>query len=1048
MKKSSYLLPHFSVNRPVTVTMILLAMLVVGAIAYSRIPLALFPAGMQWPRLYAQAFYPNAGAIEVEKKVVRLMEEAVAQIGGVKSMRSMAYRGSGTVEVEFQKEIDLRVAFNEMRDRFDRIMPDMPDEIEQLELRRWDANDFPVVWGAITFPPGLSDTRFLLDTYVEPALSRIEGVGNVEIWGMSNKQVLVEMDQDKMSSHGINMFQAVNDLNSQNVTVPGGWIVEGGKKIYLRSVGRYQTVQELSETIVDPEHQLTLKDIASVSYKPPKKYRSDRINGQESMGFTIFRSSEANIVGISREVGTALDELARHPKLKDMESLVFFDQGKHVTSSVHNLRDSGLWGGLFAAVVLFFFLRAVRMTLIITLAIPLCIMVTITALYFAGWSLNVATMMGLMLSLGLVVDNAIVIVENIFRMRQNGLDPGRASIEGAGEVGLPVTMATLTTVVVFLPLVLMGTSDEMAFWMLRIGVPVMVGLVASLFIALLIIPLAALKMGSDKKRSDSAAIIWLQKRYERSLRWVLTHRLDSFILVVLAAASVRIPMEGISKTDQSRREQTSIQLNFEMPSGQSLEQAEVFMKTVEDTLAVNKALYNVANIRTSFSASNGVIEMFLQEEEDLEWYSVAWSDLLKKIGIRNRLYLDYEEVEKDLQKRLQMPAGVTMHVNRQGTQEDPAVSVTLYGEDTRVLMGMAQEVERRLENIPGLLSVDTDIDRGGTELQLRLDRGQMQRLGVSAQVVSGTISYALRGQKINKFHTEDGREIDIQVQLEAYDRKNLQDLRSITIPSKDGTEVPLESLAEIYVERTLGGIRREDRQTVLNVVARADKEDAEALFAQVDRVMKGFEMPRGYRWDKGDRYQRLQEQDDSLYFAAIMSVTFVFLLMGVLFESFVLPISVIISIPFSFLGVYWTLYLTNTEQDIMSNIGMVILIGVVVNNAIVLIDLANKLRDEGMDRLAALMQAGRHRFRPILMTTFTTAFGLIPMALGNSKIAGGPAYAPLGRTMIGGLMASMVLTLVLVPLFYTFFDDLRVLVQRVMSSAFSRDGAEPARESV
>jgi len=612
-------------------------------------------------------------------------------------------------------------------------------------------------------------------------------------------------------------------------------------------------------------------------------------------------------------------------------------------------------------------------------------------------------------------------------------------------VGLPVTMATLTTVVVFLPLVLMGSDDNMAFWMLRIGVPVMVGLVASLFIALLIIPLAALKMGSDKKRSDSAGIAWLQQRYERSLRWVLTHRLDTFILVVLAVASIRIPMEGISRTDRNERDETRIMLNFEMPSGQSLEQAEIFMSTVEDTLIANQALYNVANITSNFSAGRGEISMYLQEEEDLEWYSVAWSDLLKKLGIRNQPYLDYDEVEEDLQMRLQMPPGVTMRVNWQDTQEDAAVSVTLYGEDTRVLMGMAREVERRLENIPGLLSVDTDMDRGGTELQLRLDRGQMQRLGVSAQEVSGSISYALRGHKINKFHTEDGREIDIQVQLEAYDRKNLQDLRSITFSVEDDREVPLESLAEIYVERTLGGIRRDNRQTVLNVVARADKEGAEALFGQVDRVMKGFEMPRGYRWDKGDRYERLEEQDDSMYFAVIMSVTFVFLLMGVLFESFVLPLSVLISIPFSFLGVYWTLYLTNTQQDIMSIIGMVILIGVVVNNAIVLIDLANRLRDEGMDRLEALMEAGRHRFRPILMTTFTTAFGLIPMAVGNSKLVG-LAYAPLGRTMIGGLMASMVLTLVLVPLFYTFFDDLRVLVQRVMSSAFSRDGAAQARE--
>lgn len=1045
MKERSYPLPRFSVNRPVTVTMILLAMLVVGAIAYSRIPLTLFPEGMEWPRLFAWASYPNAGAIEVEKKVVRLMEEAVAQVGSVKRIQSRANRGSGSVIVEFQKDTDLQVASAEMRDRLDRIMPEMPDEIEQVMVRGWDANDIPIMAGSITFPPGSGDPRFLMDTYIEPAFRRIEGVGNVELWGTPDKQVLVEMDQDRMRSHDINMFQAVNDLRSQNVTVPGGWIVEGGKKIYLRSVGRYKTVEELSETIVDPEHQLSLKDIASVSYEPPQKDWSNRINGQEAMGFEIVRSAEANVVHISRAVEAALEELASHPKLRDLESVVFWDQGKHVTSSVYNLRDSGLWGGLFAAVVLFFFLRAVRMTLIITLAIPLCIMVTITALYFAGWSLNMATMMGLMLSLGLVVDNAIVIVENIFRLRQNGVDPRRASIEGAGEVGLPVTMATLTTVVVFLPLVLMGSDDNMAFWMLRIGVPVMVGLVASLFIALLIIPLAALKMGSDKKRSDSAGIAWLQQRYERSLRWVLTHRLDTFILVVLAVASMRIPMEGISRTDRNERDETRIMLNFEMPSGQSLEQAEVFMSTVEDTLIANQALYNVANITSNFSAGRGEISMYLQEEEDLEWYSVAWSDLLKKLGIRNQPYLDYDEVEEDLQMRLQMPPGVTMRVNWQDTQEDAAVSVTLYGEDTRVLMGMAREVERRLENIPGLLSVDTDMDRGGTELQLRLDRGQMQRLGVSAQEVSGSISYALRGHKINKFHTEDGREIDIQVQLEAYDRKNLQDLRSITFSVEDDREVPLESLAEIYVERTLGGIRRDNRQTVLNVVARADKEGAEALFGQVDRVMKGFEMPRGYRWDKGDRYERLEEQDDSMYFAVIMSVTFVFLLMGVLFESFVLPLSVLISIPFSFLGVYWTLYLTNTQQDIMSIIGMVILIGVVVNNAIVLIDLANRLRDEGMDRLEALMEAGRHRFRPILMTTFTTAFGLIPMAVGNSKLVG-LAYAPLGRTMIGGLMASMVLTLVLVPLFYTFFDDLRVLVQRVMSSAFSRDGAAQARE--
>ncbi len=400
-------------------------------------------------------------------------------------------------------------------------------------------------------------------------------------------------------------------------------------------------------------------------------------------------------------------------------------------------------------------------------------------------------------------------------------------------------------------------------------------------------------------------------------------------------------------------------------------------------------------------------------------------------------HFDYKEIEKDIRKRLYLPPGISLRVNWENSEQDARVNVSLYGEDTRVLIDLAEEVERRLENIPGLLSVNTDMDQGGTELQVRLNREQVQRYGISPQAISGNIAYALRGANVNKFHTDDGREVDIRVQLASYDRQNLQDLRNLTFAAGGDREVPLESLASIYVERTLGRIRRENRQTMLNVSARASKDQAKELFAQVDQVMQGFEMPRGYRWDKGTRFVRLEEQDQSQMFAMIMSVTFVFLLMGVLFESFVLPLSVIVSIPFSFLGVYWVLYLTDTPLEVMSMIGSIILIGVVVNNAIVLVDLANRLRAGGKSRFDALLEAGRHRFRPILMTTFTTAFGLLPMAVGNSKMIG-LAYAPLGRTMMGGLLASMVLTLMLVPLFYTFFDDFREVTQRIMASAFGR----------
>ena len=1037
MGSRNYRITNISVNRPVTVVMMFFAIIVVGIIAYTRIPLALLPEGINWPGLHAWVSYPNAGAIEVERKITRPMEEAVAQVNNVSNIESGANRGSGYVRVEFQKGTNLEVAFAQMKDRLERIMPELPDEVEQISVRSWDQNDIPIIVGNISFPEQTTDLQFLLDSYVDPAFRRIDGVGDVRVFGESGKEVVVEVDREKVDGHRINLASAINDLRSQNFNLPGGWLVEGGKKIFLRSLGRYENVEEMRRTVIDTTYQLELQDIASVDYRRPKKRSEARINGQQAMGFQIVRSSEANVVQVSRDVEQVVEQLKSHPRLKGIQTTIFWDQGKHAISSVNNLINSGLWGGLFAAGVLFFFLRAVKMTLIITLAIPLCILMTVTVLYFLGWSLNMATMMGLLLSLGLVVDNAIVIVENIYSKRQSGVSAREASIVGAGEVSLAVTMATLTTVVVFLPIILMSSDDMLGFWMLRIGLPVIVGLIASLGIALIIIPLAALKMGTVAKSDNGYVLRLLRTNYERLLMWILSHRIDALIIVLLTFSSIWIPMSGIERTDQENRDESRIQLRFEMPSGQSLERTDDFFTSVEQMLQGQKDQYNLKDVMSDFSAGSGTVQLYFNDVGEMEWYEAAWEDFIHGFGFKERSYMSYQEVKDDLKARLILPPGTEMKINWEGGESEEAFNVTLYGEDTRILMGLAQEVERRLEQIPGLMSVDTDLDRGGNELQLRLDRTKLQNAGISAQMVSSNISYALRGYNLGKYHTKDGREVNIQVKLEEADRKTLDDLRALNFEAKDGREIPLESLADIYVQRTLGGIRRDDRQTMLNVVARADEESAEKLFIQVDQAMEGLELPRGYSWSKGDRYERLQQQDDSMYFAVIMSVTFVFLLMGVLFESFVLPLSVLVSIPFSFLGVYWILYLTNTPQDVMSMVGMCILIGVVVNNAIVLIDLANRIRRDGSSRMDALVAAGKQRFRPILMTTFTTALGLIPMAVGNSKMIG-LAYAPLGRTMIGGLLASMLLTLLLVPLFYTFFDDLRTATQHLLSSVTQR----------
>ncbi|MDP6041707.1 MAG: efflux RND transporter permease subunit, partial [Candidatus Latescibacteria bacterium] len=375
---------------------------------------------------------------------------------------------------------------------------------------------------------------------------------------------------------------------------------------------------------------------------------------------------------------------------------------------------------------------------------------------------------------------------------------------------------------------------------------------------------------------------------------------------------------------------------------------------------------------------------------------------------------------------------------------DPSVSVGIKGDDIDVLAQLAEEAERRVRSIPSVISIESDLERADDEVRVHIDRDRAQRYGVSPRQVGQTIAFALQGVSLPRFHDEQ-REVETRLYLQESDRATLQQLQNFSVATQDGGDVPLAELARVRYAQGSGTIRREDGRSRIWLRVYTTKADIKGLYAEIDRVMAGFAMPRGYEWDKGESYSTLQEEDDTMIFAGIMAITCVFLLMGVLFESFVLPFSVLLSVPLAFLGVYWTLYITGTPMNVMAMIGIIVLIGVVVNNAIVLVDMVNRLRADGMDRTAAILEAGANRFRPILMTTFTTVFGLLPMALGNSNMFGTPYY-PMGRTMMGGLISSTFLTLVVVPLFYTFLDDLRMLLQRVTSGAFSRrtdDGVSP-----
>lgn len=1042
-------IPRFSVHRPVTVVMILLTMLVVGYIAYTRIPLALHPEGYEGTNLHINVQYPNASPRDIEEKITRKIEDIIGTVPDVKRVSSYSSTGWAYVRVEFQTGTNLRTAYAALSDRMDRVKPTLPDDVDRIWVRRWDQNDQPMMNLVARLPADMDDAAYRLEHFVRPALQRIEGVGNVDIWGIQGREVQIELIDERLRSHRIDVPQMVGMLRNQNVSLSGGYVHEAGQKIYVRSMGRFTSAEEIGSIIIDPERRLRLTDVANVSFRLPRRDWVYRVDRQPSVGIQVTRDSTGNIERISRDVRATLEKLGEMPQLAGIRFEVFYDQGREVKKSISTLEEAGYWGGAFAALIIYLFLRAPRMTAILTMSIPLSLLCTLVVMFFMGWSLNMATMMGLLLAVGMVVDNAIVIVENIYRHRQEGVEATAASIGGAGEVGLAVVMSTCTNIVVFLPLMLMGGSGEMAFWMLRIGVPVIASLVASLFIALVFVPLAAQRLSRGHHHRELRVIVWVRGHYLRALAWVLSHRIEAVMLVLLAMASVYYPYNNLPRNSGGGLGRTwdnsgSMQLHFELPSGYTLEQADEFFRRFEVFLEEHKARYNVERIETRFRNNYGRLQLKFKEDPNTEWYAAAWDSFMVSMGWRIPP-MDRHAIERDIKEKFEIPAGINARSLQRGSggaPQDSSISIALYGEDTTTLLGLAEEAVRRLRNIPGLLSVDTDSERGGQELQLILDRDRARMMGVNPQAVSGSISNTIRGVEVGRFNNPEGRELRVFAQLADADRTGLDDVRTMTFRTENGIEVPLESLATLNIAKSLGQIQREARQTIVRITARAPRQDARTLFAAIDKAMEGFEMPRGYRWDKGSWYN--SNEDQEMMFPLILAIVFVFLLMGVLFESFVLPFAVIVAVPFAGLGVYWTLYLTKTPLDMMARIGIVILVGVVVNNAIVLIDMANRLRAQGRSRLDALMEAGRYRLRPILMTTMCTVTGLIPMAVGNSKIVGMP-YAPLGRTMIGGLLVAMILTLVVVPLFYTLLDDLREHIARVFGSAFRfRSGDSPA----
>ncbi len=1014
--------------------MIFLALLVVGYISYTTIPVELFPQGFVPPFLGVWISYRGSNPKEIEDQITRPAEEQLRTVRGIREMYSYSSQNGVWLWLEFGQEADMQLAYSQVSDRLERARLDWPEDQRYYWINKFSDQDEPIFFFGISLDPALEDPYFLVEQKIKRRLERITGVAKVETWGTYEKIIQIEIDADRTKAYRVNTYQLVNDLMRDNFAMSSGYVREGGKKFYLRSMAQFKSLEDFQNLPVN-DTGLKLKDVARVTYDVPERRWRQRVDRKQAAMVAVYKESSANTIELAKRLDIAIDDFRTDKMFQGMEFQVLFNQASHILNTIKDLKTAGLWGGFFAFCVLFFFIRRLWMTSIITLAIPLSLLITLTVVYFIGWSLNIIVMMGLMICIGLVIDNSIVVVENIHVRSLAGDSPERASIRGASEVAMAVTLATFTTVVVFLPLILMNDEIGFRFYMLRIGMPVMLALAASLGVSLLFIPLATKHSISRKTVAEPRIIEWAGDKVHNILRWTLNHRLDATLIAVVVLISISLPMNKVPKTDEASGNINDFRLRFDIPNSYTLEKTDELFTTVEEILTAKREEYDIRTISTRFSSHWGQIRVFLNQRDQAWWQDVLDYALIG-LGLKEKR-MTREEVIEDVKKLIPEAPGVRVFTSwRHGSSGESAVHITLSGDDTESLLKLAKEAKRLLRRIPSITSVDLDLESGEDEIQVVMDRDKVRRAGLSPRYVAGTVSYAIRGYTLPELRTED-KEITVKAYYKKEDRETVEQLKNLRFTSTNGEEVSLATVADFKVVKGLGEIRRENGKTSIQLKASTTKDNLEQLSRDVDRVMKSFNMPRGYSWSKGSRFHRMEESNQAQNFAILLAITFVFLLMGVLFESFVLPLSIIVSIPFSFFGAFWILYLTKTPFDFMASIGLIILIGIVVNNAIVLVDLVNRMRSEGMERREALLKASRRRFRPIIMTAATTICGLIPMAAGNSSLIGIP-YASLGRVIIGGIATSTVFTLVFVPLFYTFFDDLREFIKRIFSGVLGK----------
>lgn len=1035
-------LTEFSLKRRITILVMFLSILVVGVVAMLGIPLEIFPRGYTGQNLMVFVPWFNAPSQEVLEKITYPMEEELSTVRGLNNLNSFTRTGNCAVFLNFKQGTDMDVAYREVRDRVQRARALLPDDADRVYIRKEEASGIPVAVIGVVIDPDLIDYYDLLKREIIQPLERVDGVARVGVDGLEEKEILIEVDRQRVEANGLNLYQITQELQGDNFTMASGHVRDGDRKLLLRSVATYKTLAEVENRRLSPS--VVLKDVGQVKYEEPEKRYSVRVNGRRAVAVFILKEGEANTVQVCKRIQAELDRMRENPRLAHVHMEGIFDQGDVVVDSLLNLVEGGCIGGGFAALVLFLFLRRVRLTTIVTLSIPLSLLIALVVMYFSGESLNILTILGLFIGVGMLVDNSIVVAENIHRHHEEGLHRREACVLGAGEIALAISMATMTTVIVFVPVALVEGQGQ--FFLIRLALPVSVSLLGSLFVALAFIPLSVyLTLPRNGGLGGNRLMRWSHERlgalltrfydftfgrlnhwYNAALAWAVGHRLDLvMLLAVVFVGSYFGAFKRVDFVEQQEEDRTSFNIFIDVSNEYTFEDLTEYFAEIEAVMETKQEEFDLKGYLTLYTRRFGRVEGWLKESRTVDLTA-------KEIG---------ERVLKALPKR----PGMKLFYGRENQNEEAkgeeVFSLRLEGDDARVLEEVAVHLEPIIRSVPGVLGIRKSEETGPSEMALVVDRDRANASAVNPEVVAFLIGYALRGSALPKYN-DGGREIPVRIRFEEEDRESLSELGAFQVPTMDGGILPLSALTEPRMLHTPRGIFRANKRTSHWIAIELKKDQAKEARERLMMLQQAIDLPEGVTFGQSGR-MGFNEELANLAYAASISVLFIYLLMGFLFESFILPLSIILTIPLASLGVVWIHALAGKDVDFLGAVGGVLLVGVVVNNGIVLIDYVNRLRAGGHERNAALLRAADRRFRPIAMTALTTIIGMVPLTLQRPNDIG-MSYKSFGLTLIGGMTTATLLTLLVVPVFYTFFDDARSAVGRLLKRKAPLPSAEPA----